>query len=212
MNDKQTKQLDVNKEKVQLSDQHAFENRVLRIVVLVGIVVFFSLLHKLRLAKEKTLKVKRSALEKSKEVEVPSAIQHSQLKETSLQLDGSIFLGTNSTQLNRELGKQTGILGQIFTKAQNKIQDPSKLLKVIDMIDAEQWSLLDADVKGDIYEGLLEKNAEDTKSGAGQYFTPRALIRAMVECVQPEPQKTVMDPSCGKGGFFLASYDFITET
>lgn len=115
-------------------------------------------------------------------------------------------------QLLRELGKQTGILGQIFTKAQNKIQDPSKLLKVIDMIDAEQWSLLDADVKGDVYEGLLEKNAEDTKSGAGQYFTPRALIRAMVECVQPEPQKTVMDPSCGTGGFFLAAYDFIVDT
>jgi type I restriction enzyme M protein len=68
-----------------------------------------------------------------------------------------------------------------------------------------------ADVKGDIYEGLLEKNAEDTKSGAGQYFTSRALIRIMVECVRPEPGKTVADPACGTGGFFLACYDFISN-
>lgn len=65
--------------------------------------------------------------------------------------------------------------------------------------------------KGEIYEGLLEKNAEDTKSGAGQYFTPRALIRAMVACVRPEPKKTIADPACGTGGFFLAAYDFLTE-
>jgi type I restriction enzyme M protein len=113
--------------------------------------------------------------------------------------------------LLRELGKQKGILGQIFTKAQNKIQDPAKLYRLIDMVDATQWITMGADVKGDIYEGLLEKNAEDTKSGAGQYFTPRALIRAMVECVRPEPGKTIADPACGTGGFFLACYDFLTN-
>ena len=81
-----------------------------------------------------------------------------------------------------ELGKQPGMLGVIFRKAQNKIQDPAKLRRlIVDLIDKEQWMTLDADVKGDAYEGLLEKNAEDTKSGAGQYFTPRALIQAMVE-------------------------------
>ena len=111
--------------------------------------------------------------------------------------------------LLRELGKTSGILGQIFTKAQNKIQDPAKLLKVIDMINKEQWSMMGADLKGKIYEGLLEKNAEDTKSGAGQYFTPRALIKAMVECVQPKPSKSIADPACGTGGFFLAAYDYI---
>jgi type I restriction enzyme M protein len=110
----------------------------------------------------------------------------------------------------RELGKEKGILGQIFTKSQNKIQDPAKLYKLVDLIDKENWVMMGADVKGDIYEGLLEKNAEDTKSGAGQYFTPRALIRAMVECVRPEPMKTIADPACGTGGFFLAAYDFIT--
>lgn len=111
----------------------------------------------------------------------------------------------------RELSKAKGILGQIFTKSQNKIQDPAKLSKLIDMIDKEQWSTMGADVKGKIYEGLLEKNAEDTKSGAGQYFTPRALIRAMVACVRPRPMKTIADPACGTGGFFLAAYDFIAN-
>jgi type I restriction enzyme M protein len=79
------------------------------------------------------------------------------------------------------------------------------------MIDEVQWVSMEADVKGDVYEGLLEKNAEDTKSGAGQYFTPRTLIKAMVECVRPEPGKTIADPACGTGGFFLASYDFLTN-
>ncbi|ENY9928880.1 N-6 DNA methylase [Pseudomonas aeruginosa] len=107
------------------------------------------------------------------------------------------------------LGGRPGLLGQIFTKAQNKIQDPAKLTRLISMIDETRWVRLGADVKGDIYEGLLEKNAEDTKSGAGQYFTPRALIRAMVECVRPAPGKTIADPACGTGGFFLAAYDYL---
>lgn len=114
-------------------------------------------------------------------------------------------------ELLRELGQQKSMLGQIFTKAQNKIQNPAKLYRLIDMIDSTQWIMMDADIKGDIYEGLLEKNAEDTKSGAGQYFTPRALIRAMVECVRPVPGKTIADPACGTGGFFLAAYDFLTN-
>lgn len=111
--------------------------------------------------------------------------------------------------LLRELSREKGMLGQIFTKSQNKITDPAKLFKLIEMIDKEQWSTMGADVKGQIYEGLLEKNAEDTKSGAGQYFTPRSLIKVMVECLQPEPSKTIADPACGTGGFFLAAYDFI---
>lgn len=111
----------------------------------------------------------------------------------------------------KDLSVKSGMVGQIFVKAQNKIQDPAKLARIIAMIDSESWVVLGADVKGDIYEGLLEKNAEDTKSGAGQYFTPRSLIQAMVACVQPEPSKTIADPSCGTGGFFLASYDYIVE-
>lgn len=103
------------------------------------------------------------------------------------------------------------MLGQIFTKSQNKITDPAKLFRLIDMVDGTKWVMLGADVKGDIYEGLLERNAEDTKSGAGQYFTPRALIRAMVACMRPEPGQTIADPACGTGGFFLAAHDYLTN-
>ena len=106
-------------------------------------------------------------------------------------------LEVHYSKLLRELGSEKGILGQIFTKSQNKIQDPAKLYKLIALINAEQWVLMGVKDKGDIYEGLLEKNAEDTKSGAGQYFTPRPLIKAMVECLQPEPMKTIADPACG---------------
>ena len=120
-------------------------------------------------------------------------------------------LESHYTTLLRELSHSKGILGQIFSKSQNKIQDPAKLFKLIDMIDKEQWTVMSTNVKGEIYEGLLEKNAEDTKSGAGQYFTPRALIKAMVACIQPQPMKSIADPACGTGGFFLASYDYISD-
>ena len=127
----------------------------------------------------------------------------------SLKAKRGAELEVHYVMLLRELGNKPGMLGTIFTKAQNKIQDPAKLYRLIDMVNETQWVTMGADVKGDIYEGLLERNAEDTKSGAGQYFTPRALIRAMVECVRPEPNKTIADPACGTGGFFLAAYDFL---
>ena len=112
-----------------------------------------------------------------------------------------------------ELGKRTGMLGVIFRKAQNKIQDPAKLRRlIVDLIDKEQWSSLSADVKGDAYEGLLQKNAEDVKGGAGQYFTPRPLIAAIVDVMRPEPKMTICDPACGTGGFLLAAYQFLSET
>ena len=103
-------------------------------------------------------------------------------------------LEVHYNNLLRELAKEKGILGQIFTKSQNKITDPAKLYKLIALINAEQWVLMGVKDKGDIYEGLLEKNAEDTKSGAGQYFTPRALIKAMVECLRPEPNENHCRP------------------
>ena len=120
-------------------------------------------------------------------------------------------LETHYINLLKELGKESGLIGQIFVKAQNKIQDPAKLYRIVQMINSENWAILGVDVKGTIYEGLLEKNAEDLKSGAGQYFTPRVLIKAMVECIKPEPIKTIADPACGTGGFFLAAYDFISN-
>ena len=109
------------------------------------------------------------------------------------------------------LGQEKGTLGLIFGKAQNKFQDPAKLRRVIvDLIGAETWTILGADVKGDAYEGLLERNAQDTKSGAGQYFTPRALIQAMVECIAPKPAERICDPACGTGGFLFTAHNYIT--
>jgi type I restriction enzyme M protein len=111
-----------------------------------------------------------------------------------------------------ELGKRSGMLGIVFRKAQNRIQDPAKLRRlIVDLIDRETWLTLDADVKGDAYEGLLERNAQDLKSGAGQYFTPRALIGGIVEVMRPEPGITICDPACGTGGFLLAAYEWITR-
>ncbi|MDD5475961.1 MAG: class I SAM-dependent DNA methyltransferase, partial [Syntrophales bacterium] len=141
-----------------------------------------------------------------KDVGIPDEFNWNSLKKKK-----GADLEAHYVALLRALGRQKGMIGQIFVKSQNQIQDPAKLFKIIHMIDAEEWVTMGADVKGDIYEGLLEKNAEDVKSGAGQYFTPRPLIRAMVECVRPEPNKTIADPACGTGGFFLAAYDFLVS-
>jgi len=123
--------------------------------------------------------------------------------------DGDALESHYRTTLEK-LGKEKGMLGLIFRKAQNKIQDPAKLRRLIaDLIDREQWMSMDADVKGDAYEGLLEKNAQDTKGGAGQYFTPRGLIRAIVDVIRPAPGETICDPACGTGGFLLAAHDFV---
>lgn len=111
-----------------------------------------------------------------------------------------------------ELGKQPGTLALIFGKAQNKFQDPVKLRRVIvDLINGEDWSAMGADVKGDAYEGLLERNAQDIKSGAGQYFTPRALIQAMVDCIAPKPGEVICDPACGTGGFLFTAHQYLTQ-
>ena len=106
------------------------------------------------------------------------------------------------------LGSSAGLIGTIFRKAQNKLSDPAKLTRVVSLIDKEgPWIGLGVDVKGEIYEGLLEKNASEVKSGAGQYFTPRPLIEAIVKCVDPRIGETVCDPACGTGGFLLTAYD-----
>jgi type I restriction enzyme M protein len=128
-----------------------------------------------------------------------------------MRLDGD-ELETHYRHLLETLGKEKGMLGVIFRKAQNKIQDPAKLRRlIVDLIDKEQWTSLSADVKGDAYEGLLEKNAADVKGGAGQYFTPRPLIAAIVDVMRPEPKITICDPACGTGGFLLASYNYLSD-
>jgi type I restriction enzyme M protein len=120
-------------------------------------------------------------------------------------------LETHYRHLLESLAKESGLLGVIYRKSQNKIQDPAKLERLIKLINEETWVGLDIDVKGEIYEGLLEKNAEDVKGGAGQYFTPRSLISAMVDVIQPKLKETIGDPACGTGGFFLKSHDYLIQ-
>lgn len=140
----------------------------------------------------------------------PSIIPDKYDWDSLIKLDGT-DLETHYRNVLQTLSKEKGLLGIIFRKSLNKIQDPAKLKRLLKLIDDEVWVGLDVDVKGEIYEGLLEKNAQDTKSGAGQYFTPRALIKAMVEVTQPKPEETICDPACGTGGFFLSAYDYITK-
>ena len=109
----------------------------------------------------------------------------------------------------RELSAYPGLIGLIFTKPQSKINDPAKLRLLMQMIDSENWSELDVDVKGEVYEGLLARNAEDVRGGAGQYFTPRPVIQAIVEVMRPEPKMRISDPACGTGGFLLAAFNYL---
>lgn len=125
-------------------------------------------------------------------------------------LDGLDLLDQYEKTL-KLLSQQDNLIGTIYTKAQNKIDKPVYLKKVITLIDGENWLSMDGDVKGAIYESILEKNGQDKKSGAGQYFTPRPLINTMVEVTQPKIGETVCDPACGTGGFLLAAYDYMKE-
>jgi type I restriction enzyme M protein len=109
----------------------------------------------------------------------------------------------------RRLSDLPGLIGLIFTKPQSKINDPAKLNLLIQMIDNQDWSSLDVDVKGEVYEGLLARNADDVRGGAGQYFTPRPVIRAIVEVMQPDPMMRISDPACGTGGFLLAAFEYL---
>ena len=125
-----------------------------------------------------------------------------------IELDGLDLIAQYESTL-KKLSEEENLIGTIFVKAQNKIDKPVYLKKVITMINEEQWLVMDGDVKGAIYESILEKNGQDKKSGAGQYFTPRSLIQAMVDVAQPKIGETVCDPACGTGGFLLAAYDYM---
>lgn len=118
-------------------------------------------------------------------------------------------LGRRYHQALRNFSEQPGLLGLIYAKPQSKINDPAKLRLLIEMIDKENWSALDVDVKGQVYEGLLARNAEDVRGGAGQYFTPRPVVKAIVEVMRPEPSMRIADPACGTGGFLLAAYEWM---
>ena len=142
----------------------------------------------------------------SEESAIPSGYQWKDL----IDLDGFELVNQYEKTL-KQLSVQDNLIGTIYTKAQNKIDKPVYLKKVITMINEEQWLVMDGDVKGAIYESILEKNGQDKKSGAGQYFTPRPLIKAIVDCIRPQIGETVCDPACGTGGFLLAAYDYMKE-
>ena len=135
---------------------------------------------------------------------IPSEYRWEVLK----RLDGLELESAYSKAL-AELSKQGGIVGTIYQKAQNKITEPAKLKRLISLVDGETWLGLSVDVKGAIYEGLLAKNATETKAGAGQYFTPRVLCESIVRLMRPTPQMSVCDPACGTGGFLLAAYAYM---
>lgn len=146
--------------------------------------------------------------ENSKTFGENSAIPEGYRWEDLVNLDGFDLVKQYEDTL-KELSKQDNLIGTIYTKAQNKIDKPVYLKKVITLINEESWLVMDGDVKGAIYESILEKNGQDKKSGAGQYFTPRALIQAMVDVTCPQIGETVCDPACGTGGFLLAAYDYM---
>lgn len=140
----------------------------------------------------------------------PSVIPEEHRWERLRELKGE-KLGQAYAEALAALGRADGLLGAIFQKAKNAIEDPARLQRLVQLIDGETWYGLPVDVKGAIYEGLLERNAAEVKSGAGQYFTPRPLIEAIVRVVEPAPGKTVCDPACGTGGFLLAAYEHMKK-
>lgn len=144
--------------------------------------------------------------ERTKYVGEPSIIPEDCRWDT-LRGKSGIALESHYKDVLEKLSKRDGIVGTLFLKAESKISDPAKLQRLLTLIDGEIWMGLDVDVKGSIYEGLLERNAGEVKSGAGQYFTPRPVIQAMVEVIDPDPGETVCDPAVGTGGFLLAAYE-----
>lgn len=146
-----------------------------------------------------------SSAKESKNYNIPVGCEWKALKEHDVSVISYEYQNVLDT-----LASTGGMIKKIFTNAQNKISDAKKLKKLIEFIDGESWISESTDVKGDIYEALLQKNAEN--SGAGQYFTPRSVIKTMVECVCPKLNQTIADPSCGTGGFFLGALDYIHKT
>lgn len=143
-------------------------------------------------------------------VELPSETDWPYLRKQS----GTDLLDSYIEAL-RLLGKQPGILGDIFGGAQNRFTNPVNLQKLIGLIDETEWIAIDTDIKAAAFEGLLEKAASEGKKGAGQYFTPRLLIQSIVRCIKPDPRSskdfTIDDPACGTGGFLIAAYEWLKE-
>lgn len=133
----------------------------------------------------------------------------------TLKVPAGTALTDHYAEILRALREQKGILGDIFTQAMPRFNNPVNLKKLITLIDEVEWTALDIDVKGAAFEGLLEKAASEGKKGAGQYFTPRVLIQSIVRVMKPDPRVsrdfTICDPACGTGGFLVCAYEWLME-
>jgi type I restriction enzyme M protein len=145
-----------------------------------------------------------------KQIELPKGYDWRNLTAKS----GTELLGHYVDTL-RKLGQQRGLLGDVFSQSQSRFSNPVNLKKLLGLIDETEWTALDIDVKAAAFEGLLEKAASEGKKGAGQYFTPRILIKSVVRCVQPDPRThkefAVSDPACGMGGFLVCAYEWLIQ-
>jgi type I restriction enzyme M protein len=145
-----------------------------------------------------------------KSVAIPKGCDWNTLKALS-----GTKLTDHYSEVLRKLRESDGLLGAIFTQATSRFNNPVNLRRLIDMIDEEEWSALDVDVKGAAFEGLLEKAASEGKKGAGQYFTPRPLIKSICRIMKPDPRGktgfTIADPACGTGGFLVCSYEWLVD-
>jgi type I restriction enzyme M protein len=145
-----------------------------------------------------------------KEVEIPDKYNWASLKTKS-----GNDLTDHYAEILRNLREQKGLLGDIFTQSVPRFNNPVNLKRLITMIDEEEWSAMDVDVKGEAFEGLLERAASEGKKGAGQYFTPRVLIQSIVRVMKPDPRGIadfkISDPSCGSGGFLVCAYEWLIE-
>jgi type I restriction enzyme M protein len=152
----------------------------------------------------------KMADEKKDIVKLPEGCDWQSLKEKA-----GMELKEHYEDILRRLGKEQGVLGDIFAGAMSRFNNPVNLKKLISLIDEVEWTALDVDVKAQAYEGLLEKAASEGKKGAGQYFTPRILIQSIVKVMKPDPRGhkefTICDPACGTGGFLVASYEWLME-
>ena len=145
-----------------------------------------------------------------KEVHVPKKFNWQALKKKA-----GVDLLDHYTDTLRALAKEDGLLGEIFNQSQNRFSNPVNLKRLINLIDEEEWSAMDVDVKGQAFEGLLERSASEGKKGAGQYFTPRPLIESIVRVMKPDPRSSpkfkISDVACGTGGFLVASYEWLMK-
>src|SRR5687768_5919093 len=145
-----------------------------------------------------------------REMELPKACDWKTLREKS-----GVDLADHYVDTLRTLGRQKGLLGDVYAEAQSRFNNPVNLKRLITLIDETEWTALNVNVKAQAYEGLLEKAASEGKKGAGQYFTPRVLIKSIVRCMKPDPRAhkefTIGDPACGTGGFLVAAYEWLIE-